>query len=94
MCNGFISACSSCCGSTCCKLAGLRPRDRVRESMKDLHWLQIAHRITFKLCTLMHGAIFGQSPSYIRDRLVSVSEMQGRARLRSAAAGLYDVPSI
>ena len=57
--------------------------------MKDLHWLSIAHRIKFKLfCILMHGAIFGQSPSYIRDLLVPVSEMQGRTRLRSAAAGL------
>ena len=49
-------------------------------------------RIKFKLCTLMHGAIFGQSPSYIRDLLVSVSEMKGRTRIRSAAVGLYDVP--
>ena len=40
----------------------------------------------------MHGAIFGQSSSYIRDLLVPVSEMQGRTRLRSDAAGLYDVP--
>ena len=60
--------------------------------MKDLHWLPIAHRIKFKLCILMHGANFGQSSSYIRDLLVSVSEMQGRTRLRSAAAGLFDVP--
>ena len=44
-------------------VAGLGPRDHVRESMKDLHWLPIAHRINFKLCILMHGAIFGQSPS-------------------------------
>ena len=69
-------------------VAGLGPRDHVRENMKDLHWFPIAHRINFKLCILMHGAIFGQSPSYIRDLLVSVSEMQGRTRLRSAAAGL------
>ena len=60
--------------------------------MKDLHWLPIAHRIKFKLCILKHGSIFGQSPSYIRDLLVPVSEMQGRTCLRSAAAGLYDVP--
>ena len=39
----------------------------------------------------MHGAIFGQSLSYIRDLFVSVSEMQDRTRLHSAA-GLYDVP--
>ena len=67
-------------------VAGLGPRDHVRESMKDLHWLPIAHRIQFKLCILMHGAIFGQSPFYIRDLLVLVSEMQGRTRLRSAVA--------
>ena len=60
--------------------------------MKDLHWLPIARRIKFKLCTLMHGAIFGQSPSYIRDRLVLVSEMQGHTPLCSAAAGLDDLP--
>ena len=45
-------------------------------------------RHTFK----MHWAIFGQGPSYIRDLLVQVSEVQGRTRLRSAAAGLYHVP--
>ena len=42
----------------------------------------------------MHEAIFCHSPSCIRDLLVPVSEMQGRTRLRSAAAGLYDVPFI
>ena len=61
-------------------VAGLGPRDHVRESMKDLHWLPIAHCIKFKLCILMHGAIFDQSPSQIRDLLVPVSEMQGRTR--------------
>ena len=72
-------------------VAGLGTRDHLRESVKDLHWLPMAHRIKFKLCILMHGAIFGQSPSYIRYLLVPVSEMQGRTSLRSAA-GLYDVP--
>ena len=41
--------------------------------------------------SLSYGAILGQRPSYIRDILVPVSEMQGRTCLRSAAAGLYDV---
>ena len=48
----------------------------------------------------MHGEFSSQSPSYIRDLLVPVSEilvpvseMQGHTHLRSAAtAGLYDVP--
>ena len=59
--------------------------------MTDLHWTPIAHRTKFKLC-IIHGAIFGQSLSYIRDLFVSVSEMQGRTRLRLSAAGLSDVP--
>ena len=33
-------------------VAGLGPRDHVRESVKDLHWLPIAHRIKFKLAYL------------------------------------------
>ena len=53
--------------------------------MKDLHWLPIARRMKFKRCILMHEAMFGQSPSYI-----TVSEIQGRTRLRSP--GLYDAP--
>ena len=40
----------------------------------------------------MHGAIFGHIPSYIRDLLIPVSEMQGHTHLRYAVAGLYDVP--
>ena len=39
----------------------------------------------------MHEAIFGQSPTYIRDLLVPVSEMQGCTRWHTAA-GLYDDP--
>ena len=75
-------------------VAGLGSCDHFRESMNDLHWLPIAHRIKCKLCTLMHGAIFGQSLFYIRDLLIPVSEMQGCTHQRFAAAGLYDVPFI
>ena len=75
-------------------VAGLGPRNHVKESMKDLHWLLIAHRIKFKLCKLMHGAIIDQGPTSIRDLLVLVADMQGRTRLRSAAAGFYDIPFI
>ena len=48
-------------------VAGLGPRDNVRKSVKDLYWLPIAHCIKFKVCTLMHEAMFGKSPSCIRD---------------------------
>ena len=40
----------------------------------------------------MHGSVHGQSPSYIKDVFVPLSDLPGHSRLRSAAAGQYDVP--
>ena len=40
----------------------------------------------------MHGAVHGQSPFYIKDVFVPLSDLPGHSRLRSAAAGQYDVP--
>ena len=73
-------------------VAGLGPRDHVTEHMKRLHWLPIQFRIKFKLCDLMHGEMYGQSPSYIKDVFVPLSDLPGHSRLRSAAAGQHDVP--
>ena len=75
-----------------CLVAGLEPRDHVTEHMKHLHWLPIQFRIKFKQCLLMHGAVHDQSPSYIKDDFVPLSDLTGHSRLRSAAAGQYDVP--
>ena len=72
-------------------VAGLGPRDHVTEHMKRLYWLPTQFRIKFKLCVLMHGAVYGQSPSYIKDVFVPLSDLPGHTRLRSAA-GQYEVP--
>ena len=72
-------------------VADLGPRDHVTEHMKRLHWLSIQFWIKFKLCVLMHGAVYGQSPSYIKDVFVQLSDLSHHSRLRSAAAGQYDV---
>ena len=39
-----------------------------------------------------HAWCVGQSPSYIKDVFVPFSYLPGHSRLRSAAAGQYDVP--
>ena len=36
--------------------------------------------------------MYGQSLSYIKDVFVTLSDLPGHSRLRSAAAGQYDVP--
>ena len=59
--------------------------------MKRLHWLSLQYRIKLKLCVLTHGAVYGHSPSYIKDVFVPLSDLPGYSRLRSTAAGQYDV---
>jgi len=47
----------------------LRPRDHVTAALIDLHWLPVAARIEFKLCTLVYQSITGSgnAPTYIND---------------------------
>ena len=40
----------------------------------------------------MHDAAYGQSPSYIKDIVVPLSDLPGYSRPQSAAAGQHDVP--
>src|SRR5208282_1350163 len=51
-------------------------------------------RITFKLCTIVHGVVHGRAPAYLSDTLSAVSSFPAHQHLRSAAAGLFDVPRI
>ena len=40
----------------------------------------------------MHSVVTGTAPEYLSDMVTPVFELSGRAHLRSAALGLYDVP--
>jgi hypothetical protein len=73
-------------------VAGLGPRDHTTDDQHELHWLLIKQRITYKLCVLNHAAETGTAPEYISDMVKLVSALDGRAHLRSAALGLYDIP--
>ena len=67
-------------------IASLGPRDHVTEQMKKLHWLPIKYRINFKLCLMMHTAVTGQCPQYIRDIVHPLSTLSGRNRPRAHAS--------
>ena len=75
-------------------MADLRPYDGVMNTLTELHWLQIKQHITYKLCVMMHSAVSGVAPSYIKDMLTSVADIPGRGRWRSAASGSFDVPRV
>jgi hypothetical protein len=64
-------------------------REHVTPIMKELHWLPVAYRIMFKLCTLMFKAIHNLAPSYI-EHMVEI-HVPGR-ELRSGESLLLTVP--
>ena len=75
-------------------VADLGPFDSVTGTLKELHWLPIKQRITYKLCIMMHTVVHETAPVYIRDMVVSVADLPGRERLRSASSGTFDVPRV
>jgi len=59
-------------------------RDHVTPGLQQLHWLPVEHRITFKLCMLMHLIYIGRAPRYMADPVQSIVESSRRPSLRSA----------
>jgi len=71
-------------------IKGLRPRDHVTSALRDLHWLPIRHRVTYKLCVLMHLVHIGSSPSYLSGLVTATANIPFRKRLRSADINRYE----
>lgn len=68
-------------------ISGTRKFDHISPVLRDLHWLPVAKRITYKLAMLVHKCLNGSAPSYLADVCIPVSSLPGRRQLRSAASG-------
>ena len=55
-------------------ICNLRSRDDVIPALIELHWLPITARVQYKLCLLVHSAVVGTAPDYLKNMLYSVSE--------------------
>ena len=71
----------------------LRPYDHVTPALRELHCLPIQHRTSFKLCSLTHSGLYGNSPEYLRNLLRPVADVPARASLRSASVRDLVVPA-
>ena len=74
-------------------ICGLRSRDHITPALRELHWLPVEQRISFKLCVLMHLVHTGRSPTYLSDLVTAVADIPSRSRLRSANSHRYESPS-
>lgn len=70
----------------------LGPRDHVSSALRELHWLPVQYRITYKLCLLMHLIHIGRSPSYITDLVTATANIPARCDkgLRSTTSHSYE----
>jgi len=58
-----------------------------RDHMRQLHWLPIQARITFKMCLLMYNIYTGSSPHYMSSLVTLCTSLPSRQSLRSASKG-------
>ena len=75
-------------------VANLGSRDHIASAMKELHWLPINQRITYKLCLMMHLIHTQKYPDYMRDLVSMTATTATRSGLRSASGLLYRKPRI
>lgn len=60
--------------------------------LRELHWLPVPARITYKLCLLMFKIKTGECPTYLREMVTSCAAVDSRRALRSASGGGFMVP--
>jgi len=58
----------------------------------DLHWLDVADRVTYKLGVIMHRCWHDKTPQYLVNCCTPVIDVVGRQRLRSATQQMMVVP--
>ena len=58
----------------------------------ELHWLDVADRVTYKLGVTVYKCLHGQAPDYLSELCTPVAQVAERQHLRSASRHLLVVP--
>lgn len=73
-------------------ICSARRNDHITPILRELHWLRIPERITFKICTLTYRCLEGSAPPYLSELLQRTTAVAARRRLRSASTAEFIVP--
>jgi len=73
-------------------VTGTRKFDHITPVLRQLYWLPVCQRITFKLAMITFKCLYGLAPSYLADVCTPVSSVVGRWQLRSVNSGALVVP--
>ena len=55
---------------------GMKPRDHITPALRQLHWLPIKARITYKICLMMFNINSGSSPRYMSSLVTPCNQIQ------------------
>ena len=100
-CNSLLNACISRrlnrfqrILNVCARLIKLLPRRSSTSSvLRQLEWLPVRSRVTFKLACLVHKCLYGVAPNYLRELLLLAPSSSVRIHLRSQCAVRLFEPS-
>ena len=67
----------------------LKPRNHITPALRQLHWLPIKARISFKICVLMFNIHSGSCPRYMSSLVTPCTKVESRSSLRSSSKGDY-----
>jgi len=70
-----------------------RRSESITPLLRELHWLRVPERVTFRLCVLAYRCLHGTAPAYLAESLHQTSDVDTRRRLRSADSAMLVVPS-
>jgi len=69
-----------------------RRHEHITPVLRDLHWLRVPERVTFKICSLVHRSLDGTAPPYLSELIQLSTSNESRRRLRSADTRELFVP--
>jgi hypothetical protein len=70
-------------------IVGAKRRDHITPVLRDLHWLPVRQRITFKILLLTFKCLNGLAPSYLCELITPYNSSRS---LRSSGTNLLKVP--
>jgi len=80
--DGLMSRLQSVQNVTASLVTGTQPCDRITPVLSLLHWLPVCQHVNFKVATLVHQSLSGNSASYLADDRRLVADARER-RLHS-----------
>ena len=73
-------------------ITGTRKFDHITLVLKKLHWVKVRDRVVYKILLVIFKCRLGYGPKYISERIIPISEIPERRKLRSSDSTSLYIP--